>query len=211
MLVCSKCGEPVRMSGHPCPSCGHRGAIEERLFRGERRAEPATAPAEGLPEPPTATGLLLDAERAWSPWLAGAVGVLFGPTAAVVVAAQNLRRWRPTSPDPWLVGLWVLVGQLLAAVGAGFAARKSIGLAGAALGLYALVVLALTIRWQWAPVAEQRAARPGQHVPGADAFGAFFAAVLAGLVGFWLTNLIAGRLSHGAWGQALHSFFKPSS
>ncbi|MBI2301177.1 MAG: hypothetical protein HYU66_19895 [Armatimonadetes bacterium] len=164
MLVCSKCGTAVRMAGHACPKCGNRGAVLDRVYKGAPResaespatvqVEPAEPPEPVLPEA-SASGGLPDAQRAWSPWLAVVVGVLFGPAAAVLVAGRNLARFRPGAPDPWLAMICVAVLQLGTGLLAGWIARSSMGYA---LGLWGgvwLLVLGITVRGQWRPVAAQ--------------------------------------------------------
>lgn len=203
MLVCSRCGAEVPMAGHPCAACGHRGAIDRRFYHGP---EPAVEPAAVEVEPagPSVTGTLPDELTAWSPWLAAVLAVVAGPVGGGFFAARNLKRlgqkWEPLT-----VAFGLLLGQVAVAALAGLTARSSAAWGGALLGLYSLVVLVVLVRAQWAPVARHRAAHPGRHVPGADAFGACLLALILGLAGSYLTLKLADRIADGALMAPLRS------
>ncbi len=215
MLVCAECGTQVAVAGHKCPACGHRGAIDSRFYHGELKPTTATAakPADLATHDATASGLLPDAQRAWSPWLAGLVAVPLGPAAGTLVAVRNLKRLGRLSADPWsLVGA-ALAGQLLLGAVAGYLARSHASAAWAVLGLVNLLVLIGLVYWQAEPVSTHRAAHPGRHVPGADAFGAFVLALLLGLAGGYAEFRLGERTSQGQLSGPLHEAFpsKPES
>jgi hypothetical protein len=211
MLVCTECGTVIARSGQACPACGHRGTIDSRFYPGEVRQPPAGAPPPA-PDPDAAAGLgsvLVDRERAWSPWLATLFAIALGPAAGVVVAAHNLRRFQLRAGDPWVSTWWVLVLQLLAAVVAGLIARNDPGAAWLVLALATLVIAVVLTRWQWEPVLQQRRTHPGNHSPGPDAFGVVLLAVAIGLLAGWLTLFLGDRLSGGAFRQALGAALSP--
>lgn len=199
MLVCRECGREVRVAGHPCPDCGSRSAIDARFYTGDVKpveGDDGTV-AELSTHQASASGTLPDGQRAWSPWLAAALGIVFGPAGAALFAARNLFRLRGRGPDPWGFAGAVLVGQLLVGVLAGFVARTQLALAWSLVSLYTVVVSGVLVRWQWDAVARQRREMPGRHVPGADAFGVFLMGIALGLLGFVATARIGGALSDG--------------
>ncbi len=199
MLVCRTCGHQVRVAGQPCGSCGSRAAIDARFYDGEVTPLPAAADPSGAARQASAAGTLPDDQRAWSPWLAGAVSLVFGPAGGALVASRNLIRLRHRGAAPWAVALAVLAGQLLVGVLAGLVARSQPALAWSLSGLYAVAVAAVLIRWQWGAVARQRREIPGRHTPGTDAFGVFLMALAVGLVGFLASARVADAVSHGSY------------
>ncbi len=200
MLVCRDCGREIRVAGHPCGDCGSRSAIEARFFQGEVKPLAEDAPATDIStHHASQAGTLPDAQRAWSPWLAAALSLVFGPAGAGLFAARNLVRLRGRGPDPWGVAALLLVGQLLVGCLAGFVARTQVTLAWSLFSLYSLAVAGGLVRWQWDAVARQRRELSGRHIPGADAFGVFLMAIVLGLVGFLATSRVAGAISDGAF------------
>ena len=204
MLVCRECGREIRVAGHPCANCGSRSAIEARFYDGEVKPLGDDEPVvELLTHRASEAGTLPDDQRAWSPWLAAALTIIFGPAGGGLFAARNLQRLRGRGPDPWQIAFALLVGQLVVGVIAGFVARSQITLAWSLFSLYSLAVMAGLARWQWAAVARQRRELAGRHTPGADAFGVFFMAIIVGLLGFAAASRVAGTISDGAFVQPL--------
>ncbi len=198
MLVCSQCGTPVAVAGHPCPRCGHRGAIDQRFFAGQVQPEVAAEQLDLATHEASQEGSLPDRERAWSPWLAALTVLLLGPAGGAVIAAVNLARLA-AERLAWRVCAAVAAVQLLLAVGLGFLARPNAAAAWIVLACFAAVVAAVLVRWQWDPVRARRTERPGHHVPGADAFGAFLLAAVIGLSAGWATLAIADAISAEAF------------
>lgn len=204
MLVCRECGREVKVAGHPCPDCGSRSAIDARFFQGEVKPLADDALEVDLSTHHVSeAGTLPDAHRAWSPWLAAAVTIVFGPAGGALIAARNLARLRNRGPEPWGVAGAVLLGQLLFGCLAGLIARTQVTLAWSLVSLYSLVVAVALVRWQWDAVARQRREMPGRHVPGTDAFGIFLMAIALGLLGFMATTRIGGKLSDGQFDAPL--------
>ena len=219
MLVCTNCGTPVENAGHPCETCGHRGSILQAVYERRQRGEPTPfapapqppppVPATELPAAPASAVVLGDADRAWTPWLAVVVGLLGGPVAGTYLAAANLKRLVPQPGDAWLTTLWALALQLLCGLLGGLMARSYPIAAWLLCGLFWLALLVGLVVWQGGPVARRRREQPGNHTPGADAFGAFLVALVLGVAAAWLTLFIGDRLSGGAFSAVPRGWLKP--
>ncbi len=202
MLVCSRCGTEVVVAGHPCPSCGHRGAVEARFYAGE--VKPAPASAEAAPAVMASrSGALPDEQRAWSPWLGAVLAIVLTPPAGGFVAARNLQRLAGGKIDPWLTALYLLVGELIAAAVAGWIARGNLALCWLPLAVYAIAVAAWLVLWQWQPVKQRRSEVPGRHAPGVDAFGAFVLALVFSAVTSLAVYQVADRVGQQALSRPL--------
>lgn len=191
MLVCRQCGTPVPMSGRPCPSCGHRGAMDQRFYQGDppAAADEATTPAAAW-------------VSAWSPWLAGVVCLCAGPAAGGWFAAANLQRLSGERRDSLVAG-GLLAAQWAVAALAAWLLRERPESFLLPPALLTLAVAAGLVGWQWGPVQHWRAAHPGRHTPEADAFGAFLTAIGVGVVGWLGLRWLGNQVGHGLYSQAL--------
>lgn len=195
MLVCSHCGTETRVAGQPCARCGQRGTVDARFYEGEVTPLGDAPQAHAAATQASRSDSLPESERAWSPWLAAVLSVLFGPAAAVIVATRNVARFQPTAVSPWWLASAV-IAQVVAAVVAGVLSKETLG-AGTTAPFAAVNVVfaALLVRLQAPVVAEQRRQQPGRHEPGSDAFGAFLVGVVVSLLLLYLSYALADRFS----------------
>ncbi|MCC7491640.1 MAG: hypothetical protein IT204_04810 [Fimbriimonadaceae bacterium] len=193
MLVCSQCGTLIQVAGHACPACGHKGSIDRRFWHGEVLEPPGTTDLATAHV--SAAGTLPEEQRAWTPWLAAALLLL--PCGAVYVAATNLRRIGAAPKDAVSYLPTAFLAQTLVTAAAGALGRSQPLAALGLLAAFNVLVAALLVRWQAAPVAARRAELPGRHSPGTDALGTLLVAVLVGLLVSGVTFRLGDRLADG--------------